>query len=133
MGGESLPPTIDGRVRGADQTARPEVYRANLAYAESMYCDSLMVSNGMAIAVLSDKPSDGRFDIPEEPDPLWKERDNFCERCNEARTEGWCEACRGRHCPECERCACSPLASNPTCQAAASRRLVAQAPLLLHV
>jgi len=39
-----------------------------------------MVRNGMPTAVLSDKPSDGRLDIPEEPDPVWRERDNFCER-----------------------------------------------------
>jgi hypothetical protein len=98
-----------------NQTARPEIYRSDLAFAESMYCDSLRVHDGLAIAVLSDKPSDGHFDILEDPEPIWKTREDFCERCNEERTVGWCDNCRGRYCPECERCACSPGASNPVC------------------
>jgi hypothetical protein len=95
--------------------ARNEIYRSGLAFAEPMYCDSLVVHDGLAVAVLTDKPSDGRFDILEEPEPAWKERQDFCERCNEERTDGWCDICRGRFCPECERCACSPLAKNPLC------------------
>ena len=99
----------------SDQTARNEIYRAGLGFAEAMYCDSVRIHDGLAVAVLTDKPSDGRFDIPEEPEPSWKEREDFCERCNEERTQGWCDSCRGRFCPQCERCACAPIATHPTC------------------
>ena len=34
---------------------------------------------------------------------------------NEERTIGWCDTCRGRHCPECERCACSRQIASPRC------------------
>lgn len=71
--------------------------------------------DGFAVAVLTDKPSDGRFDVPEDPEPIWKEREDFCERCSEERTVGWCDTCKGRYCPDCERRACSPIASNPLC------------------
>lgn len=99
----------------SDQTARNEIYRAGLGFAEAMYCDSLRIHDGVAVAVLTDKPSNGRFDIPEEPEPIWKEREDFCERCNEERTDGWCDDCRGRFCPQCERCACTTVATHPTC------------------
>lgn len=103
------------RALGRNQTARPEIYRSDLAFAESMYCDSLLVHDGFAIAVLGDRPSDGHFDILEDPEPIWKTREDFCERCNEERTIGWCDTCRGRHCPECERCACSRQIASPRC------------------
>lgn len=99
----------------ADQRARPEVYRAGLAFAERMYCDSQRIHDGLALAVLTEKPSDGRFELPEEVEPSWKEREDYCERCNEIKDEGWCESCAGRFCPVCERCRCSILPANPTC------------------
>ncbi len=99
----------------ADQRARPEVYRHGLAYPEAMYFDSLRANEGLAIAVLLDKPSDGRFEIPDESEPSWKVREDFCERCNEVRDQGWCDACAGRFCPSCERCRCSVPPVNPVC------------------
>lgn len=99
----------------SDQTARNEIYRVGLGFAEAMYCDSVRIHDGLAIAVLTDKPSNGRFDIPDEPEPIWKEREDFCERCNEERSERWCDDCNGRYCPQCERCACATAATHPTC------------------
>lgn len=99
----------------ADQKARPEVYRAGLPFAEPMYCDSQRVHSGLALAVLTDKPGDGRFELPEEVEPSWKEREEYCERCNEIKDQGWCDTCRGRFCSQCERCSCSTLPANPTC------------------
>lgn len=98
-----------------DQRARSEIYRYGLAYSARLFCDSVKVDNGLSVAVLSGTPSDGHFEILEDPAPLWVAREVFCEQCNEERTEGWCDTCRGRHCPECGRCACSKPAANPVC------------------
>ena len=56
------------------QTAQRELYRYGLGYAMAMFCDTLPVHDGLGIGVLSEKPSDGRLSIIEQPEPAWKER-----------------------------------------------------------
>ncbi len=97
------------------QTALPETYRDGLGFAESMFCDTLPVHGGLAIAVLSDRPSDGHFEILDTPEPAWKEREEFCTWCGEERTVGWCDVCSGRRCNACDACGCSPRRANPVC------------------
>ena len=98
------------------QTARPEQYRFGLGYPRAMFCDTLPVHAGLAIGVLSDKPSDVSLSIIEEPEPAWKERVEFCEwHPGVERDVGWCERCKGRKCPECWRCGCDHPAKNPLC------------------
>ena len=98
------------------QTARPEQYRFGLGYARAMFCDTLPVHDGLAIGVLSEKPSDGSLSIIEEAEPAWKERVQFCEwHPGVERDVGWCNKCKGRKCPECWRCGCNRPVQNPLC------------------
>jgi len=100
------------------QTALPEQYRFGLGYAQAMFCDTLPIDSGLAIGVLSEKPSDGGLSIIEEPEPAWKERIEFCEwHPGVERDVGWCFKCKGRKCPECWRCGCSHPVKNPRCPA----------------
>lgn len=103
------------RALGHNQTALPETFRHGLAYATRMFCDTAAVDHRLAIAVLSERPSDGHFEILDEPTPLWQERDELCELCAGERSEGWCDDCRGQHCNECGRCACTKPMKNPLC------------------
>jgi hypothetical protein len=98
------------------QTARPEQYRFGLGYARAMFCDTLPVDEGLAIGVLSEKPSDGSLSIIEEAEPAWKKKVEFCEwHPGVERDVGWCFKCKGRKCPECWRCGCSHPVKNPLC------------------
>lgn len=83
-----------------------------------MYCDSLQVQDGFAVAVLIDKPSDGHFDIPEDSEPIWEEGEDFCERCRRSAPSAGATPAKGRCCPDCERCACSPIPQTRCAQAA---------------
>lgn len=77
------------------QCAVKDVFRWDLSFAEQLYCDTIRIHNGLALAVLTDKPSDGRFDILEDVDPAWKSSEQFCNRCGDERNVGWCElSCR---------------------------------------
>jgi hypothetical protein len=98
------------------QTAQPDQYRFGLGYPRAMFCDTLPVHGGLAIGVLSDKPSDGSLSIIEEAEPAWKERVQFCEWCQGVeRDRGWCDRCSGPYCPECDRCGCRHPVKNPLC------------------
>jgi IrrE N-terminal-like domain len=98
------------------QTAQPEQYRFGLGYPRAMFCDTLPVHDGLAIGVLTDKPSDGSLSIIEEAEPAWKERVQFCEwHPGVERDVGWCDKCKGQRCPECGRCGCSHPMKNPLC------------------
>lgn len=88
-------------------TARRETYRFGMGGAKSMFADAGPASASMAIAVLRDRPSDGHFEILDEPEPTWKERLLYCEACGGDRSTGWCEVCRGPFCDQCERCGCA--------------------------
>jgi hypothetical protein len=105
-----------GRGLRLRQTAQREQYRFGLGYPKAMFCDTLAVHEGLAIGVLSDKPSDGSLSIIEESEPVWKQRVEFCEwHPGVERDVGWCIRCRGKRCPECGRCGCSHLVPNPVC------------------
>lgn len=97
------------------QRAVKDVYRWNMAYAEQLYCDTVRVHDHLAIAVLTDRPSDGRFDILEDVEPSWKQKEEFCLRCGDERDVGWCDTCRGRKCHSCGSCGCDPPVENPLC------------------
>lgn len=97
------------------QSAQPERYRWNLSFARTLHCDTLPIHDHLAVAVLSDKPSDGSLNILEEVEPIWKTREYWCEVCNEERTKDWCDRCRGPYCAECGRCGCSAPAERPAC------------------
>ncbi len=104
------------RALGAErQRAIKDVYRWNLAYAEQLYCDTTRVHDRLAVAVLTDKPSDGRFDILEDVEPSWKTKEEFCPRCGDERDVGWCDTCRGRRCRSCGSCGCDRPRENPLC------------------
>lgn len=100
------------RILQTRATARQEVYRWDMPGAVRLWCDTQPVHDGLGIPVLADRPSDGSLNIIEPLEPDWK-RDAYCRRCNELRTEGWCDVCRGRLCPTCGACGCwKPVAEN---------------------
>jgi hypothetical protein len=82
---------------------------------EQLYCDTTLVHDHLAVAVLSERPSDKRFDILENVEPSWKEKEEFCLRCGDERNIGWCDTCRGRRCRSCGSCGCNPPVENPLC------------------
>lgn len=96
-------------------TARPEIYRYSLGGAERLYCDTLRVHSGLAIAVLSSQRSDGRLSVLRPVDPAWREREEFCPWCNDERDVGWCYDCSGRRCRTCGRCGCQQRVENLVC------------------
>lgn len=97
-------------------SSRRDTYRYELGGARTMFVDATPISPNLAVAVLRDTPTDGHFEVPDEPEPAWKERLLYCEACGGDRTTGWCELCGGPHCNDCGRCGCARApASNPRC------------------
>lgn len=93
-----------------------EIYRYDLGFARAMFCDSVPVASNLAVAVLSDRPSDGHFEVLEDPQPAWRERWLYCDWCGGDRDTDWCDNCGGPHCNECGRCGCGKARVNhPTC------------------
>lgn len=104
------------RALASRQTAIPETYRFGLGYARPLFCDTLPIHSGLAIAVLSEKPSDGSLSLLPEVEPAWKQRVQFCEwHPGVERDVGWCDKCKGRRCPECFRCGCTHPAPSKHC------------------
>jgi len=99
----------------ADQTAVPDTYRFGLSFARRLFCDTFKVHDRLAVAVLTQKASDSHFEILEELEPAWREREQFCDWCNGERSVGWCDRCKGRYCQDCERCGCGRPIKNPIC------------------
>lgn len=98
------------------QTAVVDEYRFDLSFAEAMFCDTLPIHNGLAIGALGERPSDGSLSIIEQPEPSWKNQEEFCEwHPGVVRDVGWCFKCRGRRCPECFRCGCNHPVQSPLC------------------
>lgn len=98
-----------------DHTAAKDIYRSGLAFEEQLYCDSLRVNDQLAVCVLGDRPSDGRFDMLETPEPSWKDKEEFCAWDHDERNHGWCHQCSGRLCRTCGRCGCQKPIASPTC------------------
>ena len=96
-------------------TARREIYRYDLVGAEALFCDTLQVDEGLAVAVMSPQRSDGQQSWLEPVEPAWKEREDFCDSCGEERNVGWCDFCSGRLCWSCGRCGCQETIINPVC------------------
>lgn len=94
---------------------RREAYRYDLGGAEELFCDTLRVDTGLAVAVMSSRRSDGGLSILEPAEPTWKEREEFCAWCNTERDVGWCHDCSGQKCQDCERCGCDTPINNPVC------------------
>lgn len=97
------------------QRAVKDIFRWGLPFAEQLYCDTIRIHDRLAVAVLTEKPSDGHFDILEDIEPAWKVREEFCLRCGEERSVGWCELCRGRRCWSCDSCGCDKPLEHPLC------------------
>ena len=98
-----------------DSTARPETYRYGQGFSESLFCDTVRVSDQLSIGVLSPQPSDRHFEILEQPEPKWMQSEDFCDWCGHERSVGWCARCSGRNCNHCGRCGCATLRENPLC------------------
>ncbi len=96
-------------------TAHREVYRYGLGGAEALFCDTARVDGGLAVAVLSPRPSNGSLSALEPTEPIWKEREEFCAWCGGERDVGWCDNCSGRRCRSCQRCECQTPIKNPLC------------------
>lgn len=97
--------------------SQAEVYRWDLGYPASGFCDTLLVDDRLVVAVISDKRSDGVFELLDQLEPAYLSCERWCEHCSEERTEGWCDTCSDRFCPRCWRCGCAaPPISNPTCE-----------------
>lgn len=92
-----------------------DIFRWGLPFAEQLYCDTVRIHAWLSLAVLTDKPSDGRFDMLEDVEPTWRDREEFCWRCGEERNQGWCELCRGRRCWSCGSCGCDQPLEHPLC------------------
>jgi len=103
------------RAFNVESIAVTDVHRHGLAYAERLFCGTYQVHDKLAVGVLTRKPSDGHFEILEQPDPLWKDREEFCQWCGNERSVGWCGACSGRKCHSCDRCGCGKPRQNPLC------------------
>ncbi|MBI4933148.1 MAG: ImmA/IrrE family metallo-endopeptidase [Actinobacteria bacterium] len=97
------------------QRAIKDTFRWNLPYGEQLYCDTVRIHEHLALAVLTDRPSDGRFDILEDIEPAWKDKEDFCPRCGEERNVNWCDLCRGRRCWSCGSCGCDQPIRHPLC------------------
>lgn len=96
-------------------TATPDIYRYELGYAERLFCGTTQVHDRLAVGVLTPRPSDGHFEILEQPDPSWRDREDFCPWCGNERNVGWCDSCSGRRCHSCDRCGCGKPRENPLC------------------
>ena len=55
-------------------TAHRDVYRYGLGGAEALFCDTARVDGGLAVAVLSPRPSNRTLSALEPAEPIWKER-----------------------------------------------------------
>ena len=103
------------------QTAKPETFRFGLAYEERFFCDSIPIHAGLAVAVLTGRPSDGHFELLEETEPAWRTRVRYCH-CGGELVEGWCTTCNSPHCRDCGSCQCATPADNPACPACHLRK-----------
>ena len=106
---------LDWALRFNSARARREVYRYGLGGAEELFCDTLRIDAGLAVAVMSSRRSDGGLSILEPVEPSWKEREEFCAWCKTERDVEWCHECSGRKCRGCERCGCDVPIDNPVC------------------
>ncbi len=106
---------LDRSLRHRSTRASPEVYRYGLGGAAALFCDTVRVDAGLAVAVLSPRRSDGGLTVLEPLEPAWKEREEFCAWCNAERDVSWCYECSGRRCRDCERCGCAAPIDNPVC------------------
>lgn len=86
---------------------RQDVFRHGLGYSAAMFCETRKVHDDLAVGVMRPRRADSQFDVLSQPEPLWKEREEWCFWCDEERDEGWCETCRSRRCHDCNRCGCS--------------------------
>lgn len=96
--------------------AQPDTYRFGLGGAQRLFVDSLTAHRDLAVAVLRRTPSDGHFEVLEDPEPAWKDRADTCLFCPGERNRGWCELCSGQHCHDCGRCGCNGVpVEQPRC------------------
>ncbi|HEU5001167.1 MAG TPA: ImmA/IrrE family metallo-endopeptidase [Actinomycetota bacterium] len=97
------------RAFGRPQRAVPDVYGFGLPFSCQLFCDTAYSEEGIAVGVLSRKPSNGGLSILQELPKPWEQQNQACHWCNGERTEGWCENCSGPYCETCGNCGCSTL------------------------
>lgn len=98
-----------------DVTARSDVFRFGLGGQDSMFCDTAIVDEGLAVAVMSTRRSSFGLSMLEVVEPTWKTREEFCKWCGDERDVDWCDLCSGRKCRSCERCGCQTHIPNDVC------------------
>ena len=103
------------RALRSDLTAQSEIFRYGMGGAESMFCDTAIVDDHLAVAVMSSRRSTLGLSLLEEVEPTWKTREEFCQWCGEERDVGWCDLCSGRRCRSCERCGCQTHVATAVC------------------
>lgn len=97
-----------------NQNEEVDTYRFGLSYAQSMTCQSAMIREGFAVAVLGELPSDRGNSVSE---TTWEREVQFCKSCMIVeRIVGWCDNCRGQFCPDCGECGCTIQVRNPVCR-----------------
>jgi hypothetical protein len=88
------------------QTAKRATYGWRTSAETVLWADTLRVHAGLAVAVLTDRPSDGQVNVLPEPQPGSEAL--ACERCPDGwRTTDWCDRCHGRRCNDCGSCGCA--------------------------
>lgn len=103
------------RALQSNVTARSDVFRFGLGGQDPMFCDTAIVDEGLAVAVMSSRRSTLGLSIHEEVEPTWKTREDFCQWCGDERDVGWCDLCSGRKCRSCGRCGGQTHVPNTTC------------------
>lgn len=95
-------------------TAAYDAFRAGLPHEQLLWCDVRLSYAGLAVAVMADRPSDGRLNVLPEPDAEWGTL--YCERCGELREGEWCSDCRSARCEHCEACGCYRRPTERRCE-----------------
>jgi hypothetical protein len=104
------------RATTGELQAVPDTYRYGLAYSSQLYCDTLPVSDKLAIAVLCDRPSTNTRAVLVETEPRWKDDVQMCAWCiTVERDVGWCDKCKGQRCRRCDKCGCIAPSNDPVC------------------
>lgn len=94
--------------------AQPDTFRYDLPGALRLWCDILQPWPGLGVAVMAERPSDGRLNILPPGDEEWARL--YCLRCGELREGDWCFDCKGARCEECGACGCYRRAPERLCE-----------------
>lgn len=94
--------------------SQPDTFRYGMAGAITLWCSVRQPWSGLGIAVLSDRPPDGKLNLLPRAEDDWARL--YCLRCGELREGEWCFECRGATCNECGACGCYRPAPQRLCE-----------------